>query len=330
MDKNILFEIDEMDGIEAQMKYEMYLAEETMRMELRRLDNQRTMVTEAADIQILNEAVLEVIKKYLKNVTASMQKAWDNFKNKIDDTVTQFVIGERNKKYLESDFKMKLPDDYQYPEINVWTDINQNCNIGDNLLTTSNYKQMSEYLDSPDNFLKQYYPNFVEQENGTQMRMIDVFEKRCFSRASEQMVVERNLISEYTNFLRDYRSQVEGIQADIDAINQVNNNIDQMLQQLGITEAFVLEADENNKFRSADPNDQNKGNNSKDRQIIVNYYKAMTQILTAKMRTCNKVKANALRIVINFVRLQGGVTNIKNKVTAAVQRTTNERTPQVK
>ena len=57
----------------------------------------------------------------------------------------------------------------------------------------------------------------------------------------------------------------------------------------------------------------------------------MTQILTAKMRTCIKVKSNALRIVTNFVRLQGGITKLpqKNANTTTVQRTTNT-TPQVK
>jgi hypothetical protein len=163
--------------------------------------------------------------------------------------------------------------------------------------------------------------------------------------------------------LNNYKDQIEMIQTDIDAINQVNSNMDDLIKQIGggnnatgptttnkpqpepqqqqATQAsaimrglgYILEAEgENTKaFRNADPNapDPTK-NNNKDRQNIVNYYKAMTSILTAKMRTCNKVKSNSLRIVMNFVRLQGGykiekkVEEVKN----TVNRTTNA--PQVK
>ena len=342
-----------MDGIERQLQYEIFLAEESMRMSLKRLSDQAKYVTEAADMIILNESVVEVIKKYLKTVTASIQKAWNSFKKKIDMKIIHLVI-DNNEKLLTSDFKMKLPDDYEYPEINVWNDINQNCTIENNILTTANYKQMTQYLETPEDFLKQFYPNFIEQDNGKQMRLVDVFEKRCFTRASDQSVVDANLINEYKEFLLDYENQINGIQADIDSINKVNQNIDQMLRELGLSESTVfignllLEAggnqqqqntnptnnnENNNKFRNADPNAANQtGNNTKDRQYIVNYYKAMTQILTAKMRTCNKVKSNALRIVTNFVRLQGGITKLPQKnanTTTTVQRTTNTA-PQVK
>lgn len=310
--------MDEIKIIQDQLYYDIFLAEETMRMSLRQLDEKAKCVTEASEIIVLNESVAEVIRTYIKKVAASIQKAWNTFKAKIDYKIIRFVI-DNNKKYLESDFKMKLPDDYEYPEINVWKDINQNCSVGDNLLTSSNYAQMSEYLESTEKFLQQYYPNFVEQENGEQMRMIDVFMKRCFTKATNQQVVERRLISEFVSFLDDYQNQIEMIQEDIDAINNVSQNIDQLLRQVTgeATEYIgniILEAEDTNKFRNADPNAEEKTkSNNKDRQNIVTYYKAMTQLLTAKMRTCNKVKSNALRIVTNFVRLQGGLVKIPEK-----------------
>ena len=360
MDKYVLYEeVDDMCAIEAQLKYDLYIAEEVLKMTSRRLEKQ--VLSESTNAEVLNEAFADIIQKYLRTVTDSMQKAWNNFKNKIDYVAIEKAI-KGEEKYLESDFKMKLPTDYLYPELNEWNSINENCTIGDNLLSTANYAQMSQYLESPEKFLDQYYKEYVEQENGKQLKFVEVFEKRCFSKASEQQVVDKNLIAQYVAFLEGYKDQIGQIQTDIDAINQVNSNMDELIKQIGgannvtaptnnrpepqqqATAAsaimkgsnYVLEADDQpkpentNKFRNADPNapDPTK-NSSKDRQNIVNYYKAMTSILTAKMRTCNKVKNNSLRIVMNFVRLQGGY-KIAKKVEVQQTRTTNNTATQVK
>lgn len=350
--------MDEFRGIYDQYIYEEFLAEQILKRELRNLDNKAKVITEATELEVLNEAFIDTIQKYLRSVTASMQKAWNNFKSKIDYVAIKKAI-EGEEKYLTSDFKMKLPDDFMYPELNEWNNINENCTLGSNLLNTSNYAQISQYLESPESFLKQYYAEFVEQENGKQMRLVDVFEKRCFSKASNQQVVGKELIEQYVDFLNSYKNQIEMIQADIDAINQVNSNMDELIKQIGgannvsaptnnrpqATNAstimrgsnYIFEADDQpkpentNRFRNADPNapDPTK-NNSKDRQNIVNYYKAMTSILTAKMRTCNKVKSNSLRIVMNFVRLQGGYKIAKKAEVQQTRTTTNTNAPQVK
>lgn len=351
--------MDEFKGIYDQYIYEEFLAEQTLKQQLRSIEKRSKMVTESTELIALNEGVAEALQKYLKTVTTSMQKAWNNFKGKIDYTAIQKAI-KGEEKYLESDFKMKLPDEFMYPELNEWNSINENCTLGENLLSASNYAQMSQYLESPEAFLKQYYAEYVEQENGKQLKFAEVFEKRCFSKASDQQVVDKQLIAQYVAFLDGYKDQIGQIQADIDAINQVNANMDDLIKQIAGANnvsaptnnrpepqqqattasaiikgsSYILEADDQpkpentNKFRNADPNapDPTK-NNSKDRQNIVNYYKAMTSILTAKMITCNKVKNNSLRIVMNFVRLQGGY-KIAKKV--EVQQTTNTTAPQVK
>lgn len=348
-------------GIIDQMNYEIFLAEETMKISLKQLDNKARLVTESTELIALNESVADTLLKYLRSVTTSMQKAWNNFKSKIDYVAIQKAI-KGEEKYLESDFKMKLPDEFMYPELNVWNSINENCTLGDNLLSVSNYAQMSQYLESPEAFLKQYYAEYVEQENGKQLKFADVFEKRCFTKASDQQVVDKQLIAVYVDFLNNYKDQIGQIQTDIDAINQVNTNMDDLIKQIAGANnvsaptnnrpepqqqattasaimkgsSYILEADDQpkpentNKFRNADPNapDPTK-NNSKDRQNIVNYYKAMTSILTAKMRTCNKVKNNSLRIVMNFVRLQGGY-KVAKKVEVQQTTTTNTTAPQVK
>ena len=355
--------MDEFRGIYDQYIYEEFLAEQTLKRELSNLNKKTGVITESAELEILNEAFSEAIQKYLRSVTGSMQKAWNNFKGKIDYVAIKKAI-DGEEKYLTSDFKMKLPDNFQYPELNEWNNINENCTLGDNLLNASNYAQMSQYLESPEAFLKQYYAEFVEQENGKQMKLADVFAKRCFSDASDQQVVGKELIAQYVDFLNNYKNQIELIQSDIDAINQVNDSMEDLIKQIGGANnlsaptnnkpepqqqqqataasaiirgsSYILEADDQpkpentNKFRNADPNapDPTK-NNSKDRQNIVNYYKAMTSILTAKMRTCNKVKSNSLRIVMNFVRLQGGY-KVAKKVEVQQTKTTNTNAPQVK
>lgn len=313
--------MDELKYIIDQMNYEIFLAEDAMNISMRQLAHKAKYVTEAADMVILNESVIEVIKKYIKKVADAIQKAWNTFKTKIDYKVIHFII-DNNKKYLESDFKMKLPTDFEYPELNEWNKINEEVTVGDNILNAGSYGQMSEYLESVDKFFAQYYNNYVEQENGQPLKFTEVFTRRCFSKADDNHVMDKAVIGQYKDFLLGYKDQVELIQSDIDAINEVSQNIDSLLRQIGVTESttfigdILLEADDDqNKFRNADPNaEDKKQNNSKDRQNIVTYYKAMTQILTAKMRTCNKVKSNALRVVTNFVRLQGGLVKLPDNL----------------
>lgn len=312
--------MDEHKYIIDQMNYEIFLAEEGMKFSLNQLKRQQ-MFSESTNLEVLNEASLEIIKKYIKKVSDSVQKAWDSFKEKIDYKTMTFIL-ENNKKYLESDFQMKLPDDFEYPEIEKWSKINDGCKLGDNKLDAGNYATMKPYLEDPDKFLDQYYKEFVEQTgDGKIVNISETFNKRCFSKADANHVMTSTVIGQYVNFLKDYKAQVEEIQNDINTINEVNNNIDNLVRQI-LGESTLLEAEEDqsqtqkpentNKFRSATGEDKPKTN--VDRQNIINWYKAMTQILSAKMRTCNKVKSNALRIVTNFVRLQGGLVKLPDNL----------------
>jgi hypothetical protein len=233
---------------------------------------------------------------------------------------------------------MKLPDDFMYPIIDEWNKINEGCRVGSNILGNSNYAQMSEYLESPDKFYKQYYNEYVEEENGNMLSFSESFEKKCFKKAIRNQTMQLNDINSYKKFLNAYKDQVNMIQEDIESINNVSQNVNGLLNSLSESGVFIgtiiLEQEndqpqqtqstitvsananpkENTKvFRSADPNNDKsaqKEKRGKDRKNITTYYKAMTQLLSAKMRTCNKVKSNALKIVTNFVRLQGGIVKI--------------------
>lgn len=335
--------MDEMKSVLDQLNYELFLAEQSLKMSLNSYDNKAMVVSEAADIIALNEGVADTIKKYLAQVTNAIQKAWNNFKTKIDGERIHLLL-DKNGKYLSTDFKMKMPEEFEYPELNVWEDINNNCTVGDHLLDAGNYAQFKDYLETSDKFLAQYYPNWYEEGK----KISEVFNEKCFSKADANHVVDNKLATQYSEFLLSYKDSINGIQEDIDAINKVNQNMESMIKQLvGESTVYIgkvlLEApednnqqqqnnpqDDKNKFRNADPNAPKK-DSSTDRKNIVNYYKAMTTILSAKMRTCNKVKNNSIRILTNYIKLQGGqVGVIPNKSEKKFTATANERTPQVK
>ena len=325
-----------------QLNYELFLAEQSLKMSLKSYDNKARLVTEAVDIMVLNEGVADTIKKYLAQVTNAIQKAWNNFKTKIDGERIHLLL-DKNGKYLSTDFKMKLPEEFEYPELNVWEDINNNCTVGDHLLNAGNYAQFKDYLETSDKFLAQYYPNWYEEGK----KIAEVFNEKCFSKADANHVVDNKLATDYSKFLLSYKDSINGIQEDIDAINKVNQNIETLVKQVvGESTVYIgnilLEVendqqqqntntqDEKNKFRDADHNAPKK-DSSTDRKNIVNYYKAMTSILSAKMRTCNKVKNNSIRILTNYIKLQGGQVGVlPNKNEKKFTATANENIPQVK
>lgn len=332
----MIIEEYEYKAIIDQMNYEIFLAEESMKLTLRGLERKSKIITETSDMNILNEAAGDAIMDFIRKVTQSIQNAWNKFKAKMDYKVIQMIL-DHNKELLAKDAPMKLPDDFMYPDVKEWIEINNKCKVGSNILDSSSYAQMSEHLESPDKFYKQYYNEYVEEENGKVLSFSEVFEKRCFKKAVPNQIMKKMDIDPYVDFLNKYNEQVNLIQTDIESINKVSQNVNGLLNSLSESGVFIgsiiLEGEndqpqqtqstittsatsdpkENTKtFRSADPNNNKaaqKEKRGKDRKIITTYYKAMTQLLSAKMRTCNKVKSSALKIVTNYVKLQGGKTN---------------------
>lgn len=342
-----------MQSIIDQLNYEMFLAEQSMKMELKRIDTKAKTVTEATDIIILNEAVSDVIRKYIIKIAGAIQKAWNNFKAKIDNERIHALL-DKNGKYLSTDMKMKLPVEFEIPNVDNFNELNAKIGLADHELNAGNYMQMKEYLGSTEAFYQQYYKDIYEQDKS----IMDVFEEKCFTKAKETDIVDNTLAMKYSTFLLDYNKNIKLIQDDIDAINKANQNIDNLLKQVVgessvyIGNYFILTEvgpndnnpgqtptppnpqDEKDQFRNADPNAPKK-ESGQDRKNIVTYYKAMTQILSAKMRTCNKIKNNSIKILSNYIKLQGGqVGIIKNnpekQYRATANEVTNKTIPQVK
>jgi hypothetical protein len=245
------------------------------------------------------------------------------------------------KKYIdgsEKAFNMKLPEGFEYPELNNWDTLNGDIKLSTNILDSNNYQQYKDDLETPDKFLQKYYPSMIE--NGK--KPIDIFNEKCFSKADTTHSVNNELAQRYLKFLNEYKESTNHIQEDIDAINEANKSIENMIKQItGESTRYIgnilMEAPEGqpqqnnapssptsvnqptekeniNKFRNADPNAPKK-ETGQDRKNIVNYYKAMTSILTAKMKTCNKIKRNSAKILTNYIKLQGGDVNEFHKKT---------------
>lgn len=93
--------------------------------------------------------------------------------------------------------------------------------------------------------------------------------------------------------------------------------------------ATSTEDNNTNKFRSADDPNGEKAkaakNNTEDRKFIVNFYKAITTVLTAEMRTCNQVRRSCEQIVKNYINLQGAKTPQQNNKNQNTENTNNNK-----
>lgn len=317
---------------ENELLYEISKAEDVYYRSLARIFHEVEVygpIMEASEFMALNESVKDTIMKYLQSITAAVTKAWQAFKEKrVKEEVIELINKSRDK--LNSDFKMFMPKEFEVPNIDTWDRLFNSIEIKDYGLNYQSWVQ-NKTLEDVDTFIKNQYSELVDGDKSIE----EVLHEKIFKVTQANEVMHKGLVTKYSDFLLKYGDQYNKISKDIDALNASNKNIEDMLNKItqeatGFLgeEIFVklLEADDNNsnnqpqlspqeqkekeesKFRSADPNDQNSDENknklAQDRKYIVTYYKASTKVFSAKLKTCNAIRAASEKIVNNFIKLQ--------------------------
>ena len=331
---------------ESTLDYDLYMAESDLIRSLALLDNKAKFVTEAAQYTVLNEALKDVISGYISKVSASVTKAWNNFKVKMSDKAIQDFL-EKNKDKIENgDFAgIKVGPDVLIPDYKAWADIKTESEFKDFTEANFNSWKDSNILETPEAYIKSQFSRLIE--NGGDKKPADIMHEKVFPKHQEQVLVSEQIIP-HAQWLKDSAKQINDISKTIDAINTANKNAKEMISKLNESNCYVgdrifdilREADEPNTQNSASTStdaggssnnasetsstnnqkvegnqikavDNGKGTKSKDRTYLVNYYKANIQVFSAELKTCNQIRGAAFRLVKSFVNTQGGGTTKK-------------------
>lgn len=328
---------------ESTLDYDLYMAESDLIRSLALLDNKAKFVTEAAQYTVLNEALKDVISEYINKVSASVTKAWNNFKVKMGDKAIQDFL-EKNKGKIENgDFAgIKVGPDVLIPDYKAWADIKTESEFKDFTEANFNSWKDSNILETPEAYIKSQFSRLIE--NGGDKKPADIMHEKVFPKHQEQVLVSEQ-ITPHAQWLKDSAKQINDISKTIDAINTANKNAKEMISKLNESNCYVgdrifdilREDDEPNTQNSASTStdaggssnnasetsstnnqkvegnqikavDDGKGGKSKDRTYLVNYYKANIQVFSAELKTCNQIRGAAFRLVKSFVNTQGGGT----------------------
>ncbi len=314
---------------------------------------------------VLNEGIKESITEFIQKVTAAVSKVWNIFKN-FQNTQT-IELMNKNKDKLTSDFKMICPDNFEIPKVNNdnWETYNEKIQIKDFASNYETWKQQKVF-ETVDQFIKMEYSDLLKPDmNLVQSMHKDMFME---INETKGKVITSEVITPFVNFVNNFVKTRDSISKDIDSLNASNKNIEAMLAKIvsvadhyigfeifdllteGNTKRAAASVEANkaslqtqnaqqsqekyneknkNKFRSADPqdqqNDENKKKLAEDRKNIVTYYKASTQIFSAKLKTCRAIERACEKIVTNFIKLQLKGNKTKTEQPAANQTTTTNQ-----
>ena len=329
---------------ESTLDYDLYIAENNLIRSLALLDNKAQFVTESAQYEVLNEALKDTISEYITKITTAVSKAWDNFKAKMSDKIVQDFL-EKNKAKIENgNFAgIKVGPDVLIPDYKAWADIKAGSVFTD--FTEDNFISWrdNKVLDSPEAFIKSQFSKIVE--NGGDKKPADIMHEKVFPKHQEQVLVSEQIVS-HAQWLKDFKKQIDEISKTIDTANKyakemlsrfnesnyyVGDRIFDILREAdnpntqnstststdpGTTSNNASETSstnndqkvEGNQIKAVDDGKSGKGNNSKYRTYLVNYYKANTQIFSAELKTCNQIRVAAFRLVKSFANAQGSTT----------------------
>ena len=310
-----------------------YDAEQELKLELMILDAKAKTITESADMVAINEAFKDAMLTYINKVVDGIQKAWNNFKEKgnIGDKIKQRLNAAQAQ--FKSNFRMRLPVDppFEYPNLEQWEDINGKLTLQD--MNQGTYNGMKQYLESEEDFIKHYYQQFLVGDNDIK----ESINQKVFPPNGSATIVIGNEATQFRDFLFTYPSQWKIIEDDLKKVNNSAKNVETMLSTIMATPAPTAEAmyvgnrlsylleDDNpaSKFANADTGETTApkgsgGEGGADRKYITTYFKASTKVISAKLATCNKIRNQALKICLNYIKLSGGAT-VKAAATGQTQ-----------
>jgi len=318
---------------------------------------------------VLNEGVKEAITEFIQKVVAAISKAWNAFKliknTQVKDLISQNPSTLQSNFTMKIPENFEVPkvgteSDNNYKKYMESITVKE---------FTTNYDlwKRNGSLKSTENFIKSQYPSLVVEGKSIAQVMHDTL--FMDAKQTKDTVISKDNITPFVTFIQEFEAEKQAISKDIDSFNTSNKNIKALLDKI-ISEAdhyigFEIfdiltegteeraraaiaakkaaeqaqsqqqaqiqnDQDNKNKFRSANPQDQQGDNKKKlaeDRKNIVTYYKASTQVFSAKMKSCKAIERACEKIVTNFIKLQlKGDKDNKKEQKPTAQVTTTQST----
>ena len=283
-----------------QISYELYLAENQMFSEL--VDIKSSLLTESANIYILNEALIDTVKKYITKVVQSIQAAWKKIVQIFEEGPDALYI-KALKPFIE-----KATEDPKFTVAHYKT-VDENRFSSIRLIPFSYDEAMKQNLSSEDDFIKAYY-TMLRVEEGKSIR--DAIEEFCVTDTAEFRPKLSDIKEMYDWCANKYKQQFDSINSDINLVNGSISNIETLMNNIQPSNVgetvnmFFNEAEGDNSKENdttkiiKDPGAEDDTNN-KVLKDISTYMKASTQIMTAKMNILKDRKGMYIKILSSYI-----------------------------
>ena len=329
--------------IESSLDYSLYLAENDFARTLAVIDNRAKYITEG-NYLVLNESVLGAIRQYLTRVVNSISAAFEKFQKTMaaDKAMTDALnLINANQNLLTTGFRMRLPDNFNIPNIAKWNELFTRISGEFKPFTVNDYNSWKEAkaLDSKGAFIQHNFKSISDLMGDNDSLDLGKYVYGD-SKQNKGVIVTSNEITKFSEYLTDYKTQVDEITKQIEQLNTSTKNVEQYLSSitaakesyLGLSGVLSILNEEgettsattpaktssatspapmvdtsspNNKFVDADNPDGDKPEDmNADRKFIVNFYSANSNILSAEMKVCNRIRISCIEIVGNFINIQ--------------------------
>lgn len=278
-------------------------------------------------IRSLNESSVERIFDYMQKISNNCQKAWDNFKKAKDTEKIIEVVNKSNQPYFQSGFRMQFPPGFKAPLIDKWNRLKNGAKII--ILDEASFNANKIYMDSEVNYKKRFYRNFYSDDYDD---FYDTWVRDVFVKTTGREVIGAQEVTQFVNFLYNYNGEVDEIGKDIDNINKSNINIKKMLSAVSTEESFSIiqgmneiineygvtlgsrfknveaikakNADKITKAKDKEAMKLKKQEAKNDKKYLITYYTVSMEIISSKMKLCNNIKNQSLKILKKYIAIQ--------------------------
>ena len=315
------------------LNYEMYLAEMEMNDDMFSFYG---LFTESVGLYIVQEGIKETIMKYITRIVEAITNAWKKFvdliDNKKDQAYLKFIKNRLDGAKGTTDHKFIIPDANIQDPVKPIEDLN--------VIPLNNYQEMQNYLDNVDEFMKHYYPNYIDTSAEDVSKNLEENIRAKVFVAEHDKHIDQTVIKQMYSFCTEgYTSMMDSLKKDMNAFNESSKNIENLMSQ--VVNAQIPAQQQANQesvvtlenffiFNEADPGQPNPSNNPDGgdtnnqrytddkqpgqetqknesvQQHIINYCRASTKIITAKMNACREVKKNYIRTFRHCIKGEPG------------------------
>ena len=306
-----------MSNNEFDISYKEYLAEKEM---LNIFIREASILLNASDdVEITLESLEDTISRYIDKVTANIQKSWDKFKSKVGNDKQLKYLNNIQKTIATSNPKFMINNFPNY-------DLQSLMQIK---VIPFDYANQKKQLKSKQQFIKDNYPNLVENindpNNKIRTNMDKAVERFVVKGYTDTLCDKKVLLQIYQFCIQSYQELAANIEEDLQIINQSNTNImnsvniaSSTTQEAAILyESMILEAPTNANNSSdkksmaftdtsgetTDPNDKKSENlETSYAKAVSNYMKVSTDIISAKMSLINDIYSDYMNIIEHYVK----------------------------